>query len=348
MQNFTDTTNSKIPSRHPQSHPAATKPDDEMTVTFHMVQTGIHRKNDATELGSLFDDGPPYCGLGKLELQQLFHDTVCDWNLILENIPECLNNRAYWQYGCGSHSSELRKILGSMFISFTSDQNTVITIPDLVIEWSSPWLIGSNFTSHADIIHTGGNVLRITSNSALPVTVSIVDHKNHIYFPKQTLCPTKILSSHSREITNIMKSLSARSANLKWPEKQKIIDKVHKHVCGHSTYADMKIVLQKNKLWDEQCGRYLKTKTESCEHCILFRPPEGSRKVSLGSLSRNFNDITCIDHLFLDQLAVCHSMDSVTRYSAGAVVDWPNMENLITVLDAHCISPFWSPNSIVG
>lgn len=44
------------------------------------------------------------------------------------------------------------------------------------------------------------------------------------------------------------------------------------------------------------------------------------KHVSLSSMSREFNQLVCVDHMFLDEFKVFHIMDSVTRYSSGVVV----------------------------
>lgn len=42
-----------------------------------------------------------------------------------------------------------------------------------------------------------------------------------------------------------------------WNEKKAIIDKVHRHICGHSNYTDMKIFLERNGFWDESVPQYV-------------------------------------------------------------------------------------------
>lgn len=59
---------------------------------------------------------------------------------------------------------------------------------------------------------------------------------------------------------------------------------------------------------------------ENCILCSATLPLQPSRKVSTFSLSRNFNEVVCIDHFYLNgvQLLIC--IDSATRFSAGYVV----------------------------
>ena len=42
-----------------------------------------------------------------------------------------------------------------------------------------------------------------------------------------------------------------------WAELNKIVDKVHKHVCGHARLNDIKILLKRNSMWAGEVERYL-------------------------------------------------------------------------------------------
>lgn len=36
-----------------------------------------------------------------------------------------------------------------------------------------------------------------------------------------------------------------------------IVEKVHQHVCGHSNYTDMRVLLERNNFWNDQVEKYL-------------------------------------------------------------------------------------------
>jgi len=63
-------------------------------------------------------------------------------------------------------------------------------------------------------------------------------------------------------------------------------------------------------------------------------------------LNRAFNTVVCIDHFHLGNMRVFHLMDSVTRYSAGAVVKDTSMISAIEVMEGHWISQFWEPEEV--
>lgn len=91
---------------------------------------------------------------------------------------------------------------------------------------------------------------------------------------------------------------------------------------------------------------YLSTVVTECNHCKASSTPPPNRKVSLSSLNRNFNEIVCMDHCFLDSVTVFHVMDVATRYSAGAVVDNKSIDTAIYSFEQIWISQFWPPGSI--
>ncbi len=64
-------------------------------------------------------------------------------------------------------------------------------------------------------------------------------------------------------------------------------------------------------------------------------------------MSREINQVVCIDHFFLDDFGVFHMMDSATRYSAGAVVPDTAMDSAITSLESLWISPFWAFDAVL-
>ena len=108
----------------------------------------------------------------------------------------------------------------------------------------------------------------------------------------------------------------------------------------------MKILLERNDLWNPEVAKYLSRTVDSCEKCARTYEPKQARKVSLSSLNRSFNDLVCIDHFHLGGLRICHIMCASTRYSVGSVVPDTGMDAAINALDSHWISPFWAPKAI--
>jgi len=131
-----------------------------------------------------------------------------------------------------------------------------------------------------------------------------------------------------------------------WEECKAVVDKVHRHVCGHSNFTDIKVLLERNGLWDAHVQKYLSGILESCEKCKTTALPKSSRKATLSSLSREFNKVVCVDHLFLDEYCVFHLMDSTTRFSVGAVVNSSNMLDAIEVFESSWLSQFWEPEVV--
>lgn len=127
---------------------------------------------------------------------------------------------------------------------------------------------------------------------------------------------------------------------------EKIADKVHSHVCGHSDFSDVKLLLERNKLLTPDVEKYLREIMNRCTACRSTAIPRTSRKVSLSSLNRNFNEVVCVDHIFLDDLCIFHIMDSKTRYSAGLVCADTSLKNAIYSFTTTWLSPFWSPINV--
>lgn len=84
-----------------------------------------------------------------------------------------------------------------------------------------------------------------------------------------------------------------------WRELTQIFEKEHRHVCGHASYTDIKLLLQLNNLWNESVNKYLSTTFEECASFNVTACLQPARKVSLGSMYRSFNEVVYVDHLFL-------------------------------------------------
>lgn len=130
-----------------------------------------------------------------------------------------------------------------------------------------------------------------------------------------------------------------------WKEIKHIIDKIHKHVCGHSSLSDMKTLLKRNDLWNHEAKKYLIEVIDGCMNCSHTSEPRKSRKGSLSALDRSFNDLVCVDHLHLNEMRVFHMMDASTRYSVGSVVQDTSMNSAILLFESLWISAFWEPKA---
>lgn len=326
---------------------------EENVLRFNMATLAAKNKNTisvSNQTGPLLDDGAPYSGIGSTELK-LIAELVCpEWNGNLDPIPDSVADRPYWQYGSGEHRSAAKRILGSVLMEARTDQGTNVQIRHLVIDGSSQWVVGRNVTSHCDILHANQNklILPPDANGNSQGSITLVDRDMHTYIPHQvfTFRTSGITGDNESTLFCASAHIEGDVAKKPWTDVKKIVDKVHKHVCGHSTYSDIRVLLERNKLWNEQVEKYLQSVLERCTACLTTAKPKSSRKVSLSAMTRSFNDLVCVDHLFLDQYCVMHAMDAASRYSVGAVVEDTSMWRAILLFDAHWVTPFWTPQVV--
>lgn len=57
------------------------------------------------------------------------------------------------------------------------------------------------------------------------------------------LCATEMFTSSDQKLS--------------WLVTKKIVDKVQSHIYGHSAYADIKVLLERNDIWYESISEYL-------------------------------------------------------------------------------------------
>ena len=282
------------------------------------------------------DDGAPYSGLGEVEADKLFANSGMNWRDCLEPIPAHISNRPFWQYGAGEHSSLAKPIIGSIMLQMLTDNNNVIEIRHLIIQGSSQWVIGRNLTSKTNIVHIDGDYILLPNGDHL----SMIQGKDslHSFLPSSKFRAGEKLSA--------LVCLLANSKPLTWTDTVKIVDKVHKHVCGHSNFNDIRTLLERNGLWSDGCDKYLASVLESCSACRAVQMPVGMRTVSLSALSANFNQLVNIDHFFLNDITVCHVMDATSRYSVGQIVDSTSIPLAIETLESRWITEFWPPHAL--
>lgn len=275
-----------------------------------------------TPLGSLVDDGAPYSAIEKTELQVLMEKCGNEINTRLDKIPSCLNGTTHWQYGSGMHASAKRPIIGSFMINARTDNGNIVKIRHLVLQGLSQWVIGKNVTDHSDILHRTRNSLKLGPEN-YPDYISLVNSSRLCYIPLSVFMDQhKIASALSSMNGNLLQRKS-------WSEIEAIVDKVHKHICGHAIYTDIKLLFDRNGIWNDAVEKYVSDVMSRCSSCRSSAPPQPSRKVSISSLSREFNNTVAVDHFYLENIRVMHCMDTVTRYSAACIVPTASLDDAV-------------------
>ena len=323
------------------------------TMTFNMVHVsqvpvGSSSKSNLitnVTIGPLLDDGAPYSAIGLHELKIISMDLLPNWSGDLDIVPASLKGCTKWQYGVGEHSSAESEILGSIVLSAISNHGSPVMIRHLVLQGSSQWVVGRNVTTKGDILHAECNKLRFPRDNNSYEYISLIDHDMHSYIPRKTFTP---LENRSSSFCGVMTAMQATPiADCSWKMVKHTVDKVHKHVCGHAPYSDIKLLLYRNNFWNDSVERYLNDLVEKCSGCRRTSLPEGTRKFSLSSMSRYFN-VVCVDHFFLHGLCMFHAMDSVTRYSACSIVPDTKLSSAVLAFESCWVNQFWPPTTVVG
>lgn len=179
------------------------------------------------------------------------------------------------------------------------------------------------------------------------ISLLLLELEHHIYLPLPILtdsCNNAVdLSASSSKI-----DIQSHSSVLKWPEVRNLDYKVHSHVFGHSSYADMNTLLDPNGALSDDTANYLSDLVSRCGSCRVTSLPTPSRKVSLSSLNRHFNYVVCVYHLLIEGVRVFHAMDASTRHSAVLVCNDLSLSSAVHAFETVWLSPFWPPSSVHG
>lgn len=78
--------------------------------------------------------------------------------------------------------------------------------------------------------------------------ISLADFDLHSFIPYENFLSNRAIDSletWNKIYCAATAQINGQILTRPWSEVKNIIDKVHKHVCGTSTYSDMKILLQR-------------------------------------------------------------------------------------------------------
>lgn len=103
----------------------------------------------------------------------------------------------------------------------------------------------------------------------------------------------------------------------------------------------MRTVVERNGLWNNALQQYVTVTVKNCSTCIALPTPPPSRKVSLSTLSCNFNEVVEVDHFYLDHyVRLIHFMDTVSRYSGYHICTTENISDAIVGLQTCWLNQF--------
>lgn len=71
-------------------------------------------------------------------------------------------------------------------------------------------------------------------------------------------------------------------------EVESIVDKVHKHLCGHSIFSDIQLLYERQGIWNNSVAKHVGDIMSNRNSCKATAPPQPMRKVSISYLPKNF------------------------------------------------------------
>lgn len=221
------------------------------------------------------------------------------------------------------------------FMTGISDWRRPIHIFHLVLDGCSQWVIGKNVIQYANFIHIAQNSLKFYIYSSKvqrsTVTNNLLIHMRSPTFT--TSCkPSSFLSGMNENLL----------AGKPWSSVKNVVDKVHKHVFGHEN-TDLKLLLKRKNLCNYSVAKYVGDPISGCTAFWSTAPAQPNRKVSIFSLSKQLNDIVCVDHFYLDSVRLMNCMYLATRYSSVFLVPSATRDYALFGCENCCISHYWMP-----
>lgn len=171
--------------------------------------------------------------------------------------------------------------------------------------------------------------------------IDLISYDRHIYMPIFKYFQNYLRGS-SHYLSAATKCVDTHDSCVVY----KIIIEVWKHVCGHSWPTNMEIWRQRNGLHTNIAPKCCHKVTSEFPSCRCTKNPKLSGNVSPSTLFRMFNDVLCIDYMFLGEKCVFHDMDSHMPYSAGLLVENAFSDVPCEAFDICWLSTFWPPNAV--
>lgn len=210
--------------------------------------------------------------------------------------------------------------IGSIPIPCRSDNNSTVLICDLVLQGLLQWAIGQNVAEYGNIYQIGEPMIVLGQNNENPVTLTLTKVDRLHNMPASCFRLNDLFNLHSGVAFSYAQVYP-------WSNIKKLIDHVHRHVCEHPEYGDIKALFERNKLWSLETEKYLKQSIARYRNCRSASLSQPSRKVSFNSPNRHFNNAVCLDHMFLGDHCILHIIDTKTRYSAGIISSDTSLAN---------------------
>lgn len=187
----------------------------------------------------LVDDGAPYSAIGNVKLRLLLGHLGKEGGFVIEPIPSSLHGHTHWQYGVGEHASAPRAILGSVKVPAVSENGRSVLIRHLVLDGSSQWVIGKNVTGRSNILHIDYNALQFMADG-------VIDHFSMTTIGLLSYLPMSVFSNEPCNTSALSCLSGILLKDRPWSQVKSIADKVHKHVCGHANFTDVRLLLERN------------------------------------------------------------------------------------------------------
>lgn len=138
-------------------------------------------------------------------------------------------------------------------------------------------MLGRNLTSKADLLSTNSKFIALHGEKSL--TIPMFNHGFHSYVD---ICAFACITSASKSDDHgdafARLNFSSGACPLS-KEIMAVVEKRHKHVCGHATRADIRTLLERNNHWSDEINAYLTSLIDSCSHCQTVATPKLSPRV---------------------------------------------------------------------
>lgn len=199
----------------------------------------------------MVDDGAPHSTIGYSELSiliRLTHNSTASVKSMISLLPDSISNLQFFQFGYGQYAISAKLVIGSGVIDFRSHSGTKISIRHIVVEGSSPRVLGRNITRECDLVHIGGHYIRFQPINWISYSMTMIDQKSHSYVPLSYVY--HLNSSTPSTINHIAlnaeingQSDPDNKSNLTWTQLKRIVDQVHDHTRGPVTFSDVRTFL---------------------------------------------------------------------------------------------------------
>lgn len=152
----------------------------------------------------------------------------------------------------------------------------------------------------------------------------MIGHESHSHVPISRFGPTMgcYTPLSGTAYSTRLKRITLLAVNFQFHDHKYLIvwnSSIAMDMARLRTYPNMLTLILRNNLWSPSVHSYQTEIVSGRGNCRSSLSPTADHQLSPSILDRSFNEMVCIDHLYLNDVNLLHVMDTATNFFIARV-----------------------------